>query len=240
MIMTRKILRNIVVVLCGLAFLSGCSYINQYKFKPERKSAPLKRLTLAEIVMSEPEAVSSIPESVKPKKKTNLKKRVTGKKKPVLVKTNKKVNKQEKSILSKTRDRVRISSEVCKTGTVTADQLNRHFARYKNSKLNGKGNVFISMEKKYGISARFMAAIATQESGCGTSNRARTRNDCFGMTGYGKNKRWGSIDSNIECAFSLIDRLYIKKGRTTVTSIGRVYCATGGWASHVTSHMRRI
>lgn len=151
-----------------------------------------------------------------------------------------KVNKRE-TVLAKTRHAARAANDVRNTGQVTAEQLNKHFAKYKNGRLQGKGQVFIDMEKKYGISAKFMAAIATQESGAGTSSRARTRNDCFGMTGFGKKKTWASIDANIESAYSLIDRVYIKKFKvTTVPSIGKKYCVGGNWAAKVQGIMNRI
>lgn len=151
-------------------------------------------------------------------------------------------NRTRKGALKATRDKVKTSSgSVLATGQVTAAQLNKHFAKYKNGRLQGKGQVFIDMEKKYGISAKFMASIATLESGAGTSKRARTKNDCFGMTGYGKKKSWASIEANIECAYSLMYRKYIKENRTTVTSISRKYCERSAhWAKNVSSIMNRI
>lgn len=149
--------------------------------------------------------------------------------------------KHDKGLLANTRDKMNVLA----TGTITAAELDKHFARMaKNSKtgksiLTGKGRKFIELEQKYGISARFMAGIATQESGAGTSNRARTKNDSFGMTGY-KGRSWSSPEANIECAFSLIDRLYIKQGRKSIESIGKKYCATGGWARCVRSHMSKM
>lgn len=144
----------------------------------------------------------------------------------------------KKNALSTARDNAKHGS-VVQIGTTTAADLDKHFAKY-NGKLVGKGKVFIEMEKKYGVSAKFMAAIATQESGAGKSARARRNNDCFGMTGYGKGKKWASIDANIENAFSLIHRLYVKQGRTTVASVGKKYCASSGWASKVQHIMNGI
>lgn len=143
-----------------------------------------------------------------------------------------------KNVVAVARDTAKHSADVRKVGSVTAEELNSHFAKY-NGALKDKGHVFIEMEQKYGVSARFMAAIATQESGCGNAPRTKRTNDCFGMTGCG-NKKWDSIEQNIESAFSLIDRRYIKRGKTSVASIGKVYCVNKTWASKVSGHMKRI
>lgn len=143
-----------------------------------------------------------------------------------------------KNVIATTRSVAKHESDVRKVGSVTVEELNEHFAKY-NGALKGKGHVFIEMEQKYGVSARFMAAIATQESGCGSAPRTKRTNDCFGMTGCGS-KKWDSIEQNIESAFSLIDRRYIKRGKTSVASIGKVYCVNKTWASKVSGHMKRI
>lgn len=131
------------------------------------------------------------------------------------------------------------SYDVTQTGHVTAKQLEQHFARY-GGVLQGKGLFFIEMEKKYNVSALFMAAIATQESSAGKSARARRVKDSFGMTGR-RGKRWASHEENIEDAFKLVSGgLYVKSGRKTPSKIGSRYCTTGGWATKVTHHMKGI
>lgn len=131
-----------------------------------------------------------------------------------------------------------VHTDVTASSGVDAAALDRHFARY-GGKLAGKGAVFMEMERKYGVSASFMAAIATQESSCGASARARRVNDCFGMTGA--RRGYASIDENIEAAFKLVSgRLYVGSGRKTPHRIGSRYCASGGWAGKVAGHMRRI
>lgn len=133
------------------------------------------------------------------------------------------------------------SYDVSKTGHVTEEQLESHFASRGNSVLKGKGRKFLEMEEKYGVSALFMAGIATQESGGGTSARARRNLDSFGMTGRGRHKKWSSVDQNIEDAFSLVSgKLYVKSGRKTPDRIGSRYCASGGWAKKVSHHMKTI
>lgn len=129
--------------------------------------------------------------------------------------------------------------DVAQTGHVTVEQLERHFARYGGA-LRGKGEFFLQMEKKYNVSALFMAGIATQESSAGKSARARRVKDSFGMTGR-RGKRWATHEENIEDAFKMMSgNLYVKSGRRTPSRIGSRYCTTGGWASKVTRHMKNI
>lgn len=220
----KFILNSILVGLVACLPISCNYFINGYAFAKK------------DVLTKEPQLVCKTPT---PKQTVVLKQKVT--RSSPLVKTNKGVKRptlrteKKPTVIAQTRN----SNSVLQLGTVTAEQLNKQFARYKNSRLQGKGQVFINMEKKYGISAKFMAAIATQESGAGSSKRARSHNDCFGMTGF-RGKKWASIDSNIESAFSLIDRVYIKHGRTTVPSIGKKYCVGGNWASKVLGHMNTI
>lgn len=132
-----------------------------------------------------------------------------------------------------------VGYDVRKTGTVTAQQLDAEFAK-RGGVLKNKGHVFIQMEKKYGVSAQFMAAIAIQESGGGTSRRARRDNDCFGMTG--SKAKYTSIDQNIEIAFDNIKngRYYFNRGKHTVGSIGRTWSRSKDWSKKVASHMVTI
>lgn len=224
--MTRRIMIGVMV---ALMMATGCNY--SADVQPIEKETP-------QLVTTISAAMKLCSKKTKPSKKKSTR-RVAAKGKK---KTNKKFTARAgsgaKTVVGATRNAAKGGS-VTSTGTVTAAQLDRHFAKY-NGKLMGKGAKFIEMERKYGISAKFMAAIATQESGAGNSKRARSINDCFGMTGYGKKKRWGSVDENIECAFSLISRVYVQKGRTTVASIGKKYCVGGNWAAKVQGIMNRI
>lgn len=129
--------------------------------------------------------------------------------------------------------------DVCSVGHTTAEELERHFAKYKKSPLKGKGEFFLKMEKKYGISARFIAAIATIESGCGT--HCANKNNFFGVKGGKRGYRaFSSVEDGIESEFSMIKRVYINQNRTTVASIGKKYCTNGKWAGMVSGVMKKI
>lgn len=129
--------------------------------------------------------------------------------------------------------------DVCAVGHTTAEELERHFAKYKKSPLKGKGEFFLKMEQKYGISARFIAAIATIESGCGT--HCANKNNFFGVKGGKRGYRaFSSVEDGIESEFSMIKRVYINQNRTTISSIGKKYCTNGRWGSMVSGVMKKI
>lgn len=246
--MTRKLIINAGIVFAMTFGINGCDHIPGMGYAFKRNNTPIqnKQVKIAKSSDKKDNDLKEIAKFLPPEAKSpapvRLVKTFKASKEVTLVKTNKGTTSKTKGLLAKTRDEAKIkqTGDVRQVGTVTAEALNKHFAKYKGARLQGKGQVFLDMEKKYGISARFMAAIATQESSCGASKRAKNNNDCFGMTGFGRGKKWASIDANIESAFSLIDRVYIKRGRTTVVSIGRVYCVGGGWAGKVSGHMKRI
>lgn len=245
--MTRKLIINAGIAFAMAFGIDGCDHIPGMGYAFKRNNTPIqsKQVKIAKSADKKDNDLKEIAKFLPPEAKSpapvRLVKTFKASKEVTLVKTNKGTKNKTRGLLATTRDKAKAGNfgSVCQTGTVTAEALNKHFARY-NGRLQGKGQVFLDMEKKYGISARFMAAIATQESSCGASKRARSNNDCFGMTGFGRGKKWASIDANIESAFSLIDRVYIKRGRTTVQSIGRVYCVGRGWAGKVAGHMKRI
>lgn len=142
------------------------------------------------------------------------------------------------NIIKVSRNKAKIEKSVTVTNSVTAEELEKHFSKYPNGKLKGYGEFFIEMEKKHGISARFIAAIATQESGCGT--KCANTNNFFGVRAKKGWKKFESTEHGIEEQFAMIKRVYVANGRTTVHSIGKRYCAGGKWASKVSSIMNSI
>ena len=119
-------------------------------------------------------------------------------------------------------------------GKVTAEALNEQFSGV----LAGKGELFIKAEKEYGIPAILLAAIAIQESGGGKSKMALRCNNVFGITPNGKTGlRFKTVEDCINYECKLLNDKYLKQGRRTVTSIGRKYCASGGWSKAVNKHI---
>lgn len=146
--------------------------------------------------------------------------------------------------LSNIRDKAKIAKvgdkmDVCGIGHTSVEELERQFAKFKKSPLKGKGEFFLQMEQKYGINARFIAAIATVESGCGT--HCANKNNFFGVKGGKRGyKAFNTVEEGIESEFSMIKRVYIDKNRKTVASIGRIYCENKRWPSMINGVMKKI
>ena len=73
-----------------------------------------------------------------------------------------------------------------KTAHTTSDFDNLTNSK-ANGKLNGLGSYFIEYQNQYGTNAALMYGVAVLESGWGTSNIAKTKNNLFGH---------GAVDSN--------------------------------------------
>ena len=124
-------------------------------------------------------------------------------------------------------------------GKAEEDALNREF---KGGVLEGKASLLIDAEKKHGVPAILMAAIAVQESGGGKSRMARKQNNVFGITPNGKKGlTFASVEDCIEYEAKLLKNKYIGKGKNTVSKIGRTYCkGDNRWHSKVNQHIRRM
>lgn len=68
---------------------------------------------------------------------------------------------------------------------LTVEDLEKAFA---GTDMEGLGKYFIQAEKEYGINAIYLASLGIHESGWGSSNFAKERNNLFG---------WQSYDSNL-------------------------------------------
>lgn len=106
---------------------------------------------------------------------------------------------------------------------VTASSLNAKFG----GKLKGTGDEFIKAGEKYGIDPAFLASIAMHETGNGTSNAIKTKNNVGGMMGKNGLMSFGSIEKGIDAMASNLKRLYIDQGLTTVEEIQKKYAPVG-------------
>lgn len=70
---------------------------------------------------------------------------------------------------------------------ISADTLNEYISRYSDSAMKNSGQYFIDAQNKYGINALLLFAMATHESGGGTSGYAKRRNNLFG---------WNAVDAD--------------------------------------------
>ena len=147
--------------------------------------------------------------------------------------------------------------DITKPYNGTADQLNKYIDKNcgANSVLKGKGAAFIAAQKKYGISASVLLAIAKFESVGGTSDLARNKFNITSIsTGKSGDARWKQYSSVEECindTARLLKENYVEnagKGKhlTKIYEINAKYCPvkeTSGnskWAKNVSENADAI
>lgn len=106
--------------------------------------------------------------------------------------------------------------------TGSADDINRHL----KGVLKGQGEKFLEMQEKYGINAAFLAGIVMNESANGTSDLALKKNNVGGVRypGSYKFKTYDNVGDCIEHMAKFLTNSYVKKGKTTIGTIGATYC----------------
>ncbi len=131
----------------------------------------------------------------------------------------------------------------------SAEQLNEILNR-KNGVLKDKGQVFLNAQKKYGVNAAILAAICINESGYGTSNLAKTKNNVGGVSSGMGFKSYSSVDDCIMDMARFLKSGYIDKGIVTISQVGKKYCPVGDprdtkglnskWGENVASITKKI
>lgn len=121
--------------------------------------------------------------------------------------------------------------------------------RLKGTKLEGKGQMFMDAQEKYGINALFLMGIVQGESGYGNApavepNGSVHKYNIAGLKSGKKSPRYINPDSYEDCIASLCKNLhkhYISKGKTTISSIAAIY-APGNkkWAPKTTKAMNDL
>jgi hypothetical protein len=104
-----------------------------------------------------------------------------------------------------------------------ADELNTHL----KGTLQNAGKLFVEAGEKYQINPAFLAAVSMHETGNGTSNASRYKNNVAGMMGKNGLKSYDSVEESIfEMARNLRNN-YLDKGKTTIAQIGAKYAPVG-------------
>lgn len=126
---------------------------------------------------------------------------------------------------------------------VSAGQLNSKLG----GKLAGMGQQFINAGNQYGIDPAFLASVAMHETGNGTSNAIKSKNNVGGMMGKNGLMSFSSIGSGISAMASNLKRLYIDQGLYTVSDIQKKYAPEGAsndptglnsfWTSGVSNYL---
>lgn len=106
--------------------------------------------------------------------------------------------------------------------------------QYNNSSLVGMGSALVALEETYGINGLFCLAVASYESGHGTTSQSI--NNPFGMMSSSGLIKYSSIPSAVDAWGSNMYNNYIGCGLTTLNSIANKYCpGSTVWASNVQS-----
>jgi beta-N-acetylglucosaminidase len=114
--------------------------------------------------------------------------------------------------------------------------------------LNGLGASVFEAEHIYNINGIFIISVAQLESGHGTSVLAQMKNNLFGMNAWGSNptevfRRAYKYESKTDSILAFAKHIrenYISKGRTTIKTIGDIYCELSNhWINSITILMNR-
>ena len=95
-----------------------------------------------------------------------------------------------------------------------------------------------NLEQTYHINAAFAMAVSSLESGCGTSSRARSKNNFYGLeTGTSYSSRY----HNTSYFGDLLNRKYVGVGKKSVYAIGPKYCPPNRqWEKYMANYMSGI
>jgi murein DD-endopeptidase MepM/ murein hydrolase activator NlpD len=106
---------------------------------------------------------------------------------------------------------------------VTAERLNAVFG----GKLSGCGKTFVQISNIFKVNPALMAAIAMHETGNGTSNAIKTKNNCFGMMSGSTVRTYTTLTEGIRAGISNLSRNYIYQGRKSIDAIQKKYAPVG-------------
>jgi beta-N-acetylglucosaminidase len=122
--------------------------------------------------------------------------------------------------------------------------------KLKGTALEGLGAAFVKAENEHGVNAWFLTAIATHESGNGTSRIAQDKNNLFGFqaydaTPYASARSFATAADGIDYVASYLSKAYLTPGGayyngTSVDAVGKRYATDTGWADAVKRHMIQL
>lgn len=136
-------------------------------------------------------------------------------------------------------------TDITSPSNLTSDQFNQIIKKYllsigkDHSKMFGIGNALVKIEKEYQVNGLLCLAVASLESGYGTSNSAYTNNNLFGLIGSNGLMKFDSVDECIIYWGKLIRNYYIDNGLYTIYAIGTKYCPESDtWVGNVSYLMK--
>lgn len=103
----------------------------------------------------------------------------------------------------------------------------------------GYEQTLMNLEQTYGINAIFAMSVSTIESGSGTSVRASSRHNYYGIEI--SNKSWADLGDNTLWWGGMLNRVYVEKDLLSVWDIGPVYCPPNReWEEMVSTQMNYL
>ncbi len=121
---------------------------------------------------------------------------------------------------------------------------------FQGTKLQGLGKSFVQAEKKHGVNAWFLASIAALESGYGTSQIARDKNNLFGFCAYDDSPyvsatRFSTREEGIDHVAGYLSKEYLRRGGAhfkglSVDAVGSSYATDPKWADSVSFLMNQL
>jgi hypothetical protein len=93
--------------------------------------------------------------------------------------------------------------------------------------LQNTGKFFVEAGEKYQINPAFLASVSMHETGNGTSNASRYKNNVAGMMGKNGLKSYDSVEESIFDMARNLRNNYLDEGKTTIAQIGAKYAPVG-------------
>ncbi|ACI30582.1 TPA: NlpC/P60 family protein [Bacillus thuringiensis] len=116
-------------------------------------------------------------------------------------------------------------SYMCTEGQVNEGVYMKAFE--KAGVFTGKGKDFIQIARKNNIDPVLLTAIAFHETGRGTSNAVKNKNNPGGIMGKGGLRTFSTLDEGLDYMAGNLFRLYISQGLVTIPQIGNKYAPVG-------------
>lgn len=123
------------------------------------------------------------------------------------------------------------TADITKTSNMTKDQIG---IMLDGTWLEGEEETLYRVEQEAGVNAFFIYAVATLESGHGTSVKSTKQNNYYGIT---VSRKFESYSHNTDYFGGMMNRVYISKGHIDVNKIGPIYCPPNPNWSNVVSDL---
>lgn len=102
----------------------------------------------------------------------------------------------------------------------------------------GNEQTLYELETEHGVNAMFAISVSSLESGLGTSVRASSRHNYYGIE---LDRNWSSLYDNTLWWGGMINRVYIENGLCNVYDIGPVYCPPNReWEVYMNDRMNSL